>query len=98
MSVRNKTFKFFMLLLIHVVTLISTALLGLLFASPLFSIAVCIADFFDIIPAWLKGNYWLAYCALSVPLTLIFFNIVEKGLIYREYLWIKLMRKNKGSK
>lgn len=98
MSVRNKTFKFFMLLLIHVVTLISTALLGLVFASPLFSIAVCIADFFDLIPVWLKGNFWLAYCAFSAPLTLIFFFIVEKGVVIHEYLWLKMMRKNKGSK
>ena len=86
----NNFFKFFAMLGVHLLCLFECFLIGLACTSILFSLTMAVWSIFDCIPNIVSCHYWLVLIISSVPLTIVFFIVVELDLVkkndYSDYL------------
>ena len=86
----NSFLKFVAKTLVHLFCLFECALLGIIFSSAVFSVVMAMWSIISHIPAILTDRYWLVLIVSSIPLTVIFFIIVELDLVkkdrYKDYI------------
>lgn len=74
----NKFFKYLGYVGIHLLALLESYLISLVFTSPLICVTLSIMSaFMKSLPALVTGRFWLVYLVGSVPLCLIFFIMIE---------------------
>lgn len=96
MSIVNKVVKFFGKLGVHLSSLLTCFGLSVVYSSWVICLVLSILSIFKILPLILLTKMWLVFLIACVPLTIIFFIIVEKGFIKQERTnkeFVKLMEK-----
>lgn len=76
--------------LVHLFCLFECILLGIIFSSAVFSVVMAVWSIISRIPVIIADRYWLVLLIASIPLTVVFFVIVELDLVkkdkYKDYL------------
>lgn len=80
----NDFFKFIGKLGVHLTSLITCYLLSVLYTGGGLIIVLSVISIFKALPEILRTKMWALLLLASIPLSIVFFIIVEKGLIRRE--------------
>ena len=78
----NNTVKFFGLLGVHLLTFVRSYIMSLVFSSPIICVAlVIISVVYKGFPKVINERFWLFYIVMAVPLSIVFFILIETDVV-----------------